>query len=68
MPPLYTPLFPESGGQPKAFLCSQGPRCKDVTRTRKGMVLHLWRKHKVKVQLKMDFQQTSEEELAWLDK
>ena len=65
--PLYVPLYLPEGGKPLAFKCGASP-CAAVTRTRRGMLLHLWRKHKIKAQLEMDLDKMTEEELSWLDK
>jgi hypothetical protein len=65
MKPIYTALYPEHGGPAKGFLCGS---CPDVTRTRIGMLRHLWRKHRIKVQLKIDLDAVTEEQLVELDK
>jgi hypothetical protein len=67
MEKIYKALYPEHGGPAQGFMCGSCPR---VLRTRIGMLRHLWRKHKIKVQLSIDFKDNSKEELesmAWLD-
>jgi hypothetical protein len=64
MEKIYKPLYPETGGPPLGFACG---RCTDVVRTKKGVLLHLWLKHRVKLQLKIDLDAISEEELVKLD-
>lgn len=67
MEKIYKPLYPEHGGPAQGFVCGS---CSDVTRTKIGMMRHLWRKHMIKIQLDMDFEKVpvKEEELTWLDK
>jgi len=72
MEKVYKALYPELGGPAKAFVCGVDPSCSDVTRTRIGMIRHLWRKHKVKIQISLDFEKPApadvvEKELTWLD-
>lgn len=49
MADLIEPLYPAAGGPPLAWTCGVD-RCMAVTRTRRGLVTHLWRKHKIKLQ------------------
>lgn len=47
---IYLPLYPVEGGPPLGFFCSQ---CRAVTKTIRGVRIHLWRRHKLKEQIEM---------------
>lgn len=51
----YIPLYPPEGGAPAAYQCRQ---CLTPKRTKKGIISHLWQKHKVRIQLVLDFEAT----------
>lgn len=50
---VYKPLYPPEGGPLGGFLCCQ---CNAVTRTKKGMLIHLGTVHGIRIQLKMEFE------------
>ncbi len=61
---LWTPLYPQAGGPAQGFRCNQKNypfstddfiRCGRVTRTERGMKLHLWRVHQIKQQKELKF-------------
>lgn len=58
---LYTPLYPPYGGPPLGFACLHRPEsCREVTRTLRGIRAHLWRKHKIREQMDLEFSKTEE--------
>jgi hypothetical protein len=70
----FIALYPEVGGKPGGFACKFDPsNCQRVTRTKTGMVRHLWRKHKIKLQLEIFFgnmepkSESPAEDLSWMD-
>jgi len=67
--PVFKPLYPAEGGYPLGYVCQADPeKCRKVVRTRRGMVLHLWRRHKVRLQLEIDLRDTKPaEDLTWMD-
>jgi hypothetical protein len=68
--PVFKALYPDDGGRPLGYVCRVDPEvCKKVVRTRRGMVLHLWRRHKVRLQLEIDLRDALplKEDLSWMD-
>lgn len=61
---VFIPLYPEFGGPPRAYLCLE---CQDVTRTKRGMILHLIRAHKIHIQAKLELSKKEQEEFTALD-
>lgn len=60
MPTLYKPLYPPEGAPVTAFACqvcsdSGQKRNQKITKTLRGMLMHLLRKHKVKPQMVLPF-------------
>jgi hypothetical protein len=53
---VYKPLYPPEGGPLGGFLCCQ---CNAVTRTKKGILLHLATVHGIRMQLAMEFEPTA---------
>jgi hypothetical protein len=49
---VYKPLYPAEGGPLGGFLCCQ---CNAVTRTKRGMLIHLATVHGIRMQLTMNF-------------
>jgi hypothetical protein len=49
---VYKPLYPPEGGPLGGFLCCQ---CNGVTRTKKGMLIHLATVHGIRMQLDIEF-------------
>lgn len=45
---LLIPLYPPQGSPALGFMCAE---CGGVTRTQIGAIRHLWRKHRLKLQL-----------------
>ena len=66
---VFEALYSKDGGLPLGYICKADPyKCKRVVRTRKGIVLHLWRVHKVRLQLVIDLRDTRPvEDLTVLD-
>ena len=67
---VFVALYESNGGPPHGFLCRVDPKnCQKVVRTRKGINFHLWRKHRVRIQLEMDLLLDRKEyqDLSWLD-
>ncbi len=50
MSKIYRPLYPPEGGPCSGYACGE---CKAVTRTKKGMILHLWTCHGIRIQLRL---------------
>lgn len=50
---VYKPLYPAEGGPLGGFLCCQ---CNAVTRTKKGMLIHLAAVHGIRMQHELDFE------------
>lgn len=53
---MYTPLYPPDGGPCRAYVCEapvDGKVCGDVTKTRRGILLHLQLKHRIVLQDKL---------------
>jgi hypothetical protein len=66
--PTFVALYSDAGGPPRGFVCCVDPeKCRKVVRTRKGINLHLWRKHKVRAQLEMDLAMDRKEDFTWMD-
>ena len=58
MTPLYKPLYPPEGGKPLAFSCNcpqSGQLCGAVTRTERGIKIHVLRKHGLREQIDLPF-------------
>jgi hypothetical protein len=56
--PLFIPLYSEDGGEPLAFACGCCPAGKRaVFRTKIGFLRHLWRKHKLREQMTIEFKE-----------
>lgn len=53
MAAVFIPLYPEFGGPPRAYLCLE---CQEVTRTKRGMILHLIRTHKIHIQTSLNLE------------
>lgn len=67
---VFEALYSQSGGPPHGYFCrAELDKCKRVVRTRRGMVLHLWRRHRVRLQLEIDLRDTKLEEtdFSWID-
>jgi hypothetical protein len=64
MAELYKPLYPPEGAPVMAFVCLCPPGssqpCYEVTRTLRGMRIHLGRKHKLKEQQEFEFKSAKE--------
>lgn len=65
MNPLYKPLYPSEGGPPLAFACSVSEQKCAVTKTQRGMRIHLLRIHKLKEQIELPFIVAEKEILEW---
>jgi len=54
---VYKPLYPPEGGPLRGFVCMECPAEKAaVTRTKRGMVIHLAVCHGVRLQAKFSFE------------
>lgn len=49
---IFHPLYPQDGGPPLGYSCS---KCKDVTKTQRGMWAHLRVVHGITKQAKLNF-------------
>lgn len=56
---LYTPLYPPTGSPCRGFVCeaaTAGKICGAVTKTRRGMLLHLQLKHRIVLQPNLEME------------
>jgi hypothetical protein len=51
--PVYKPLYPAEGAPVSGYQCNAKPDCRRVTRTLRGMVLHLILGHGIRIQAEL---------------
>lgn len=49
---MFDPLYPAEGAPCRGFYCRI---CERLTRTRRGMISHLWKRHQLKLQAELPF-------------